>query len=632
MSVWSNPQVKQSREKKDTQTPKKQEDAKDTQEDSSNDILEKGTGAKGQEAEKQQDQGKGKPGPAAPEWLKGLEEKKNITETIYHMFSKESPTNFLQFCKTSAAAEGAQKSMGNKLAYVNQCKNDAEKFSKAMKKDKKATAEQKTEGQVHYEQCVRYCNICTELHDVLNKPLEKHKRKLKICEKFQVAKEKREPMVQLIATVKAVDSKAIAATKKDYRGAVGEANEVYDDYIMTGADIGFDAYGQAADIIDIKKGEVYDPFEKDTPDGLADQLVDAGQETISWINQVKDLCLLVWDVYTAFKEYKKMSTQNKIDKIIDLVTRGIAWGGDLIGQFFSSIPGVGTIIGLIKNIFACFVYVKDTISAGLRRSALSEKKEALEQKMARQKNKARMAGLDLYSFMDKKGVLDEKAMGRRETRKEPEQKGKPQMTSKMQMDNLRKKHRENKEKNNDEAASREYYKAKEQELILQYDAINEAIYKNQKSQRDQVLGIGHEVADVAANIAALFPGYGSAVSGGIKIVNGVAKLGEKVFKKAYGAVHNREGALRADSTKMNIRNKYAKDIYAHMRYVAFETDTEGNIDIANKSDSQLNDIAKNYAHAEDMLKGTNAYFPKLIDSNSRGELISKISKSFANGG
>ena len=269
----------------------------------------------------------------------------------------------------------------------------------------------------------------------------------------------------------------------------------------------------------------------------------------------------------------------------------ISSGLKAVQRYIGEIPLLGEVMGIISSVMGIINHsIRFATKNRLRKTAKAEK-EKLKERMAEKRNQYAMReetrDLGLYSFMGTATV--------------GEWRGKGRLTAHVQKDNSAKrkwgKHikvsadttietqkallerqvgqgdihtqlEEMKQQKNrgqlDAAQRRKYFQMKALRDMRQYQELKEAKHVNVKRLREEALELVDEGAGLAAGIAGLFPGIGTAVSKGIKfgqLVMGLIRKSVTFFHKKY---QNAKGITKRKEQR---NNAMASNIFQQMLFV-----------------------------------------------------------------
>ncbi len=424
----------------------------------------------------------------------------------------------------------------------------------------------------------------------------------------------RNPLIRLLYKVMQIKDK-----RRPEKSQLEEAKEVYGkakDEKDAIDEIRGDAEDMGSSIRDMAEGTFFNAEEDEEEEegGLKDWLFKHAKLFLSWISgktgneQVEKIGGRIIDelsnwfdpVLNAIKLIKNMKKFS--DKVIDMSGEEvnetvmeiagqtfdvISSGLKAVQRYIGEIPLLGEVMGIISSVMGIINHsIRFATKNRLRKTAKAEK-EKLKEKRNQYAMQEETRDLGLYSFMGTATV--------------GEWRGKGRLTAHVQKDNSAKrkwgKHikvsadttietqkallerqvgqgdihtqlEEMKQQKNrgqlDAAQRRKYFQMKALRDMRQYQELKEAKHVNVKRLREEALELVDEGAGLAAGIAGLFPGIGTAVSKGIKfgqLVMGLIRKSVTFFHKKY---QNAKGITKRKEQR---NNAMASNIFQQMLFV-----------------------------------------------------------------
>lgn len=463
----------------------------------------------------------------------------------------------------------------------------------------------------------------------------KEGKKRYIKERFKKLNENPTPVMMLAKTAKKVS--AIGNQGEDIGtdtdgGGLGKAAEVMEE-VGAVLDV-HDASGEIANGKRIRDNPNKKP-EDATKESSSE--MEAVGELRSIYENLKDLVDFIKGCYAAYKDWDKMSEENKKDVKVNLITSGLSLAGSLseqIGGWIKEVPLLGQIIGLIGNAINFFKKGYDLISAWDRICIMREQKKALKRKMIARKEKYQkdddLKSLNLYSFAsaseDKEKIHIDK--------KDAESSANPNGYRAMQRFTATKKKSAQdimmeKVSSKKGEGKKEYYQAKAAAAVAEHDELKEAIHRNKNLRRDSIIDLSLEAASLAGNIAGFFPGIGDIISGSLSITTTMVKEGKKWGGKALQRIKNHFGIGRTDESKKENRRRMAEDLLANLNIISSKMASDDKFDIASIKDEEIKIVERSYDTADHVLGGVGAYMPKMIGAKNKEELIERMRDAFS---
>lgn len=581
-----------------------------------------------EQAEAEQE-GVQKPDSQTPEWETALEERRKSAHKVYHQIKKikeKVPT-----IEKKEDLENYRKSLPEKANMMLKLQTEADVFHQAMQDDGKATKSHKKAGKTHYKKCKRHMRKYMEIGENLDKMIGRRIKTLTLKESLTQRAGKNKPLMKLLAKVSSIDGiKKAAPEEFDAYEAFSESYDAVGEYVTDPLSDIKDLEDAAGDFKDSKtdKDSFYDPWAKgsdEDPETITEAIgegFDIAMTIKSWFDSAKKGLDLIKEAVKISDDLADMSNSNKAEAALSFFTNAGDFIMGVIGNIadaVKAVPGVGAILGLLKNAWTFLSKGIKIFLAQKRMEGLRDQKRALKAKMKKRKEKARKKGQNLYAFLDDDGKIDKNKMGDRETRGLDGKSGEA----------VRGKIKRNEKKENP-AQEALYRMGKEEEDIQRYDEMKEAIYKNKNVRKSAIVALVHEGVDMVGNICAFFPGYGALAQAGLKVANTTVKLGTKLGTKIREAWREKTGHKRSKSNKAKFRKKYAEHIYDHMKDISPKVNTDGTFKMDDLDDAGVKSLESSYTYVDSMLGGMNAYMPDLIRSTSKPELIRQMAKAFAN--